>query len=367
MESDGAARRGEPSLDAAAEDGAETPRERMARRKRATLVTIVVVWLASGAWVFSAMNPPMTHGPVQIIYLMVQIITTVGYGDVVPVSQEEKLAVTAIVMSSTLLVSNIIMAFVAEYVDKGADELASDMDSMTQKISLLKAEEERASVGYDRPTQELMAPNDLASKQQEQRWQRSRAELSISTAAFLVCLVIGVVFFKLVDTCNAEVPDHPDYHTCVHTWVDALYMSVVTMTTVGFGDIVPQSRPARAFATLWMLLGVAVTVRLLGSVSSVIDQGMRADVQSEMTRQLFHESDENNDGHLDEMEFMKLQLVQNGLASKFQIEAIRTQFRLIAGRDHQISMDEYAAYFLPNEKEAVKESRMSRWFRRQRS
>jgi hypothetical protein len=126
-------------------------------------------------------------------------------------------------------------------------------------------------------------------------------------------------------------------------------MSGITMTTVGFGDIAPQSTYGRAFSILWILVSVAATVRLLGSVSSIIEQYQRADIAKQMTRQLFHESDENGDGVLDELEFMKLQLVQNGLASKQQFDAIRSQFRVIAGHDHEISFPEYAAYFLPGE------------------
>jgi len=317
----------------------------------------------------------MNLGPIRTIYLMVQIITTVGYGDFVPHSQAEKLACTFIVMSSTLLVANIIMASVAEYVDKGADELASDMDTMTDKISDLKnAEEEWSSAFKDdrsRSKQELVLPKDIAVKQRAERWHRARAEVSVSAIVFIVCLLTGVLFFKMVDRCNAELLDNDcdENGGRVYTWIDALYMSVITMTTVGFGDIVPQSKIGRVFATLWMIVSVAVTVRLLGSISNVIDQSLRADVQSQMTLELFRESDENNDGQLDEVEFMKLQLVQHGLASKKQVQAIRTQFKLIAGRDQRISMDEYASYFLPGDHHvpAEKTSRWSRWFRRRAS
>lgn len=325
---------------------AEDPREKMLRRKRLVLATIVLAWLACGALVFSSMD----LGPVRTFYLMVQIITTVGYGDFVPETQGQKLACTAVVLSSALLVANIVMAFVSDLEDKIGDEVASDMRSMTHRIEdhIRAGEEQRASMGGDCPTEELVRPNNMALQQQEQRRKRTFRELRISSSIFIFCLAAGVVFFRLVDACSTHECEDDENH--VHTWTDALYLSVITMTTVGFGDIVPQSKVGQTFSALWMMVGVAVTVRLLGSVSSVIDHTLRADVQVQMTRQLFHESDENGDGQLDVLEFMKLQFVQNGLVSKDQFESVRSQFKLVAGQDDHISIDEYAAYFLPEEK-----------------
>merc|ERR1740121_723588 len=219
---------------------------------------------------------------------------------------------------------------------------------MTDRLRThLEEEKEQMGKGSDDVrTAILLHPNHLALEQQQARWKRARRDLSISASLFIVCLLVGVVFFKFVDECGEDFCE--DTH--VNTFTDALYMSVITMTTVGFGDIVPASKTGRIFSTLWMMLGVAVTVRLLGNVSSVIDQGLRADVQTEMTRQLFHDSDENGDGYLDEMEFMQLQFVQNGLASKSQFDAVRSHFKLIAGDDGKISLDEYAAFFLPYER-----------------
>jgi len=323
----------------------ESPRDRMVRRKKIVLGTIVLVWFASGYLLFASME----LGPIRTFYLMAQIITTVGYGDLVPETQGQKLACTAVVLSSTLLVANIVMAFISDVEDKVGDEVAADMSSMTLNISAyVQAEQTRQAGADDSPTDFLVKPNHLKLKQQEARWKRTRRELVISTGLFTACLVIGVVFFALADGCNTHECESSEDQ--VKTWVDALYMTVITMTTVGFGDLVPNSRIGKGFSTLWMMAGVAVTVRLLGNVSSAIDQALREDVQTEMTRELFHDSDKNSDGHLDEMEFLQLQFVQNGLASRQQFEEVRAQFKIIAGDDGKISADEYAAFFLPARK-----------------
>lgn len=52
----------------------------------------------------------------------------------------------------------------------------------------------------------------------------------------------------------------------------SLYVAAQTVTTVGYGDVVPQSRGGRGFATLFMLLGVGTVFYALTSiVQSVVE------------------------------------------------------------------------------------------------
>jgi voltage-gated potassium channel len=53
----------------------------------------------------------------------------------------------------------------------------------------------------------------------------------------------------------------------ITTLVSAFYYAVVTMTTVGYGDIVPRTIEARLFAVSIILLGVAVFVTSLSAVA----------------------------------------------------------------------------------------------------
>ncbi|MFK7781122.1 potassium channel family protein [Psychroserpens sp.] len=74
----------------------------------------------------------------------------------------------------------------------------------------------------------------------------------IYTAVFLLTLLlaIGVIGFKIMS----------DY-----SWVDALYMTVITITTVGFGEVQPLDDNAKIFTIFLILasviiLGYAITV-----------------------------------------------------------------------------------------------------------
>lgn len=43
-------------------------------------------------------------------------------------------------------------------------------------------------------------------------------------------------------------------------WLDALYFSIVTMATVGYGDLAPQTPLGKALAIVYIVLGIGVLV-----------------------------------------------------------------------------------------------------------
>jgi voltage-gated potassium channel len=51
------------------------------------------------------------------------------------------------------------------------------------------------------------------------------------------------------------------------TVVESLYFSVVTLTTVGFGDFAPTTAGAQIFTIFYILTGIGVFVALLASVA----------------------------------------------------------------------------------------------------
>lgn len=52
------------------------------------------------------------------------------------------------------------------------------------------------------------------------------------------------------------------------TWNEAFYFTVVTLSTVGYGDLHPTTAASRAFTAIFILTGVAVVLAALGIVGS---------------------------------------------------------------------------------------------------
>ena len=74
----------------------------------------------------------------------------------------------------------------------------------------------------------------------------------------------GVVVIASLVAYYAEHPTNPEYATVG----DALWWGIVTLTTVGYGDIVPKTAVGRWAGVTIMLTGIAVLGLLAGSLAS---------------------------------------------------------------------------------------------------
>mmetsp|Transcript_140543 Transcript_140543/g.437062 ORF Transcript_140543/g.437062 Transcript_140543/m.437062 type:complete len:412 (-) Transcript_140543:19-1254(-) len=91
-------------------------------------------------------------------------------------------------------------------------------------------------------------------------------------------LSIGVLFYTHEEKpCESEERlSDPAYDadTCVEHWtfIDALYFSMVTMSTVGFGDLSPGSDGAKVFTSAYILVGILVVfVQVSAALSGLVN------------------------------------------------------------------------------------------------
>jgi voltage-gated potassium channel len=77
-------------------------------------------------------------------------------------------------------------------------------------------------------------------------------------------VALSVVFVGAVVAYYAEHPTNPDYKT----FGDSLWWAVVTLTTVGYGDIVPITSTGRWAGVFIMFTGVGVLGVLAGSLTA---------------------------------------------------------------------------------------------------
>jgi voltage-gated potassium channel len=57
------------------------------------------------------------------------------------------------------------------------------------------------------------------------------------------------------------------------SWVDAIYMSIITVTTVGFGEVYPLSPVGRLFTTMLIVLGVAGITYAFSALTNYVIAG----------------------------------------------------------------------------------------------
>ena len=57
--------------------------------------------------------------------------------------------------------------------------------------------------------------------------------------------------------------------------VDSLYFSVMTMSTIGYGDFVPTTNLSKLFTIVYALLSIAVFVAVVGKLVKIVLQQKR--------------------------------------------------------------------------------------------
>jgi voltage-gated potassium channel len=59
------------------------------------------------------------------------------------------------------------------------------------------------------------------------------------------------------------------FYTFTEGWrvIDALYFSVVTLTTIGFGDVVPTTDLAKLFTVVYSLVGIGILASFVASIA----------------------------------------------------------------------------------------------------
>jgi len=90
---------------------------------------------------------------------------------------------------------------------------------------------------------------------------------------------------------EAPVPNKCSETTAIccegKTYLMAIYMSVITLTTVGFGDVTPTTHGGMWFSVPWMLFGVASFANLVGRFSLLmLDTRQRTRMTQDLLAQL---------------------------------------------------------------------------------
>lgn len=76
---------------------------------------------------------------------------------------------------------------------------------------------------------------------EEQRQVQKNFRLVAVTA--LSVLIFGAVFYHIVENLK---------------WLDAFYFCTITLTTIGYGDIVPKTDLGKFFTIFYVLIGVGI-------------------------------------------------------------------------------------------------------------
>ncbi len=66
---------------------------------------------------------------------------------------------------------------------------------------------------------------------------------NILISTVIITLLIGTLFYNFVEGWNV---------------LDSMYFSVITLTTVGYGDLVPITDAGKIFTSFYVLIGIGI-------------------------------------------------------------------------------------------------------------
>jgi voltage-gated potassium channel len=73
----------------------------------------------------------------------------------------------------------------------------------------------------------------------------------------LLLVVLGAAFFHVQEGFG---------------WLDAFYFTIITLTTVGYGDMSPSTPAGKLFTIFYVLIGLGIIATLIGTVANLVSE-----------------------------------------------------------------------------------------------
>eukprot|EP00933_Yihiella_yeosuensis_P021477 TRINITY_DN1698_c1_g1_i2.p1 TRINITY_DN1698_c1_g1~~TRINITY_DN1698_c1_g1_i2.p1 ORF type:complete len:415 (+),score=108.50 TRINITY_DN1698_c1_g1_i2:51-1295(+) len=273
------------------------------------------VTLFGGLWLFTNIilfqSPhfgdeirPLTM--VECIYLMSQVITTVGYGDITPAKPRGQVFVGLYVLGALFVISMLVSQLMS-HMGKVAEEYEKQL--LEQSAA---AAEESDGESRGRADSTIEHLHFIAGKPPPP----DRKKLYKAMAIFAVVDVIFVSFFYT----------WPGEHK---TLLECFYMSVITLSTVGFGAFTPITEGGMIFGAFMMLIGSAALVNVIGSFGDLmVRQQKYEQFDPNMCEHALGRLQEKIQGtKVSELEFLRFALESQGLVAEEEFEKITEAFQ----------------------------------------
>lgn len=145
-------------------------------------------------------------------------------------------------------------------------------------------------------------------------------ELSLSLLLIVTNVVIGAIFY-------AYIVDN-------HTIIDAIYLSACTVTTIGYGDVVPSNRWAKGFTMIYCIIGTLVTAQALNSFNNALSNYRKAFrnniiLTNQVNMMDLFMMDVDGDGTVTKAEYMIYKLMHMRLVDPEVIARVERQFHVM--------------------------------------
>jgi len=253
---------------------------------------------------------------IECIYLMSQVITTVGYGDITPAKARGQVFVGMYVLISFFIIAMVVSDMVALIM------------ATAQKYQEKLSGKEHVEVNF-KLKGKAKADNDAKqhgkahAKPKQMNIKAEAVKPDVMPLVYSFCFyaffaITWIFFFHL-------------YPGEGKTWFQAVYMSVITLSTVGFGAFTPNTTGGMVFAAFWMIFGSAALVGVVGAFTQlVVDYNTYERFDADQSTKLVEEMRKEGDKGLTETQFIRFTLLQKGLCTAEDVDTLLDHFQTLS-------------------------------------
>lgn len=255
---------------------------------------LLVVYLCVGVTLYS-LNPNSysgieTHPAVDAFYFCIVTLCTIGYGDIAPTTPFTKMMSCVFVLVGFGIIDVLLSGAVSYVLD------------VQENLILTSARAGAAAVSYIFDA--------------EKGRMRIRMKVGLAIGVVILCIGAGTLALYYIEDLDL---------------MDSLYLSVMSVTTVGYGDRAFKTLQGRVFASFWLLIStLAVARAFLYLAEARIDKRHRRIAKLVLQRDLTVEdlfaADLNHNGFISKSEFVIYKLKEMGKISQKDIMLICNQF-----------------------------------------
>ncbi|KAM7268352.1 hypothetical protein ACFE04_010518 [Oxalis oulophora] len=171
------------------------------------------------------------HTVVDALYFCIVTMCTIGYSDITPNSATTKLFSIMFVLIGFGFIDILLLGMVSYVID-------------LQENYLLRA-----------------AKTGRCDSKDKMGRMRIRMKVGLALGVVVICIGVGVTVMHYVEELG---------------WLDSFYLSVMSVTTVGYGDRAFTSLKGRLFASIWLLVStLAIAKAFLYLVEARVDKRHR--------------------------------------------------------------------------------------------
>lgn len=189
-------------------------------------VILLVLYLALGVVIywfnrhdFTAIE---THPIVDALYFCIVTMCTIGYGDITPNSTATKIFSILFVLVGFGFIDILLSGMVSYVLDLQENHL----------LRVVKGRGEKDGRSY------------IVDVKKGRM--RIRMKVALALGVVVLCIGVGVGVMHFVERLG---------------WVDSFYLSVMSVTTVGYGDHAFKTLHGRIFAAIWLLVSTLAVAR----------------------------------------------------------------------------------------------------------